>query len=80
MGNATITLADLQKKIEQAKSKLTKQASLKGISENFGLKEDREISAMATSIIHDGSRPSEERDQASKLDIAFYDWVTTYTQ
>lgn len=80
MGNETITLADLQKKIEQAKSKLTKQASRKGISENFGLKEEREISSMASSIIYDGSRPREERDQAFKLDIAFYDWVTTYTQ
>jgi hypothetical protein len=62
-----------------AKAKLIKQAAKQGISENFGLKEEREISSMAQSIIHDGSRFSAERNQASKLDIDFYDWVTTYT-
>jgi hypothetical protein len=79
MSETELTLLEFEKKISQAKKKLIKVVRRKGLYENFGQKEARELGSMAMRIVHDGSRPMEERTKASRLINEFEDWVMEYS-
>jgi hypothetical protein len=65
---------NLEKEIQKAKSRLIKQAKVKGISENFGQKEVRKIrEAFIDSIHREGNQP----DDTGLID-QFDQWCMTF--
>jgi hypothetical protein len=75
-----MTLLLLKTHIKHAKASLIRKAKKKGLCENFGRSEARQLSSMAMRIIHDGARDMQERDEASKLINEFEDWAENYHQ
>lgn len=73
-----INIDTLKKNIEASKKKLIAKARKKGLYENFGQAEGRQLDGLALNIIHDGARPMDERQEASKLINEFHDWAETY--
>lgn len=78
MSGRDIDIDILKKKIEACKMKLVVKAKKQGLYENFGQAEGRQLDGLALNIIHDGARPMEERQEASKLINEFHDWAETY--
>lgn len=74
----TMNVNDLQKLCDKHKERLIKKARARGIGENFGAKETREVDEASMSIAHDGSLPMEDRKRAGQISMSFNDWVTTY--
>lgn len=74
-----IPLEAFKKKVFQAKRKLIRKAGNGGIYENFGQKENRKLQDIAFQIIHDGSRPMPEREEASSVMTGFTTWAENYT-
>jgi hypothetical protein len=67
-------IMDLKKEISKAKTRLIKQAKVKGISENFGQKEVRKIrEAYIDSIHREGNQP----DDTGLID-QFDQWCMTF--
>lgn len=75
-----MTLLLLKTQIQKAKSSLIRKAKKKGLYENFGRSEARQLSDFASRIIHDGARDMQERQEASKLINEFENWVENYHQ
>jgi len=68
----------LRKLIATHTKKLIAQAKQKGMCENFGEKEGREVDEVALSIAHSGRAKDKDRRMAGALSMGFFDWRTKY--